>query len=440
MLTAEELQKKKKREAELQWQKILAYYMMETYVMKAEALAEAEMQAAYRATDQFIQRHGLLQRLFEKKGDGPSPAELLMEIGKDEPLDSPLGELFFEMQKKPLSEGKLTHALTRVIAEEPPRMIADAQKERERRAEWEREHAKEAEAADSFELVDEEQVRYAARLDKKMAFLRTVMPPELYKELEQRLASGEYTFNADQLGAQEKQQEHKRDYQSYVKEKRVEPEEKAGKLANAGDVYSAAAYVIAAYEQKDAPEFDEAKADARAMEISGSRAFKVYMKGHPGNLLAAARGTAVEDTHDGIAALDADLSRRDAILTDVRDSLKNMATGKTPCFHQMLSALDRYVNADTEPSQQEKESLVSALGTYVSKDCAPDSGELDTACFTQAMRAVKALLPEKKFAAVLDMVNEGRAPKVKAEDFDLEIASNATKRQITEPQRILNPH
>lgn len=93
-----------------------------------------------------------------------------MEIGKDEPLDSPLGELFFEMQKKPLSEGKLTHALTRVIAEEPPRMIADAQKERERRAEWEREHAKEAEAADSFELVDEEQVRYAARLDKKWRF------------------------------------------------------------------------------------------------------------------------------------------------------------------------------------------------------------------------------------------------------------------------------
>lgn len=419
MLTAEELRRKKKREMELQWRKILAYYMMETYVTKAEAQAVAEMQVAYRATGQFIQKHGILQRLFEKQGNGPSPAELLMEIGKDEPPDSPLGELYSEIQKSPLSEEKLTEAMERVVVEEPPRMIAEAQKERERRARWERENAKSIEAAGGFELVDEGRVRYEARFDKKMALLSTLMPPEAYKELEQAIASGEYMIDPDQLGVQENQPESKRDYQSYVKEKRVEPEEKAGKLANAGDVYSAAAYVIAAYEQKDAPEFDEAKADARAMELSGSRAFKAYMKGHPGNLLAAARGTAVEETHDGIAALDADLSRRDAILTDARDSLKSMATGKTACFHQMLNALDRYVNADTEPSQQEKESLVGALGTYVSKDCAPDSSEMDVACFTQAMRAAKALLPEKKFEVVLDMVNVGREPKAKAEDFDM---------------------
>ena len=31
MLTAEELEKKKKRDAERMWKKILAYYMMETY-------------------------------------------------------------------------------------------------------------------------------------------------------------------------------------------------------------------------------------------------------------------------------------------------------------------------------------------------------------------------------------------------------------------------
>ena len=37
MLTPEELEKKKKREAELRWKKILAYYMMETYVTKAQA-------------------------------------------------------------------------------------------------------------------------------------------------------------------------------------------------------------------------------------------------------------------------------------------------------------------------------------------------------------------------------------------------------------------
>ncbi len=433
MLAAEELERKKKRDAELMWRKILAYYMMETYVTKAEAAAEAEMRAAYYATSRYVKERGLLQSLFEKNGSGPAPMELLAELGKDEPLDSPLGELWAEVQRKPASEKKLANALTRVIAEEPPRVLADAEKERERRAEWEHAHAQEAAASDGFELVDEEQVRYETKLNKKMAFLRTVMPPELYKELEQKLTSGEYTIDAAQL--QEKQPERKHDYKSYVAEKRVEPKEKEGKLANAGNVYSAAAYMLAAYEQKDAPEFDEAKADARAMELSGSRAFKAYMKGHPGNLLAAARGIAIEETHDGVATLDADLSRRDAILTDVRDSLKNMASGKTKRFHHMLSALDRFVNADTEPSQQERNELAVTLADYVCTDCAPDSREADSACFTQAMRAVKAIVPEKDFSALVDRVNIGREPKVKAVDFDM--APPAAKKAQEEPAREL---
>ena len=426
MLTAEELEKKKKREAELMWKKILAYYMMETYVTKAQARAEAELRNAYLATNRYVKEHGLLNRLLEKKGNEPSPAELLMEIGKFEPPDSPLGELFQEMQKDPPSEEKLNQALTRVIVEEPPRVIADAQKEQERKTEWERSHAKDKEAAGDFELVDEEHVRYEERLNKKMAFLRAVMPPELYKELEQKLETGEYTLSPQQLEEPEKR---KRDYKSYVEEKRVEPEEKAGKLANAGDVYSAAAYMLAAYEQKDAPEFDEAKADVRAMELSGSRAFKAYMKGHPGNLLAAARGTAVEETHNGVAALDADLSRRDAILTNTRDSLKKLATGKTPCFHRMLNALDRFVNADTEPTQEEKAGLVNALGDYITTDGSPKSREYNKECFTQAMCSVKALLPEQDFEKVVEQVNVGREPKVKAADFD---APEPVKERIRE--------
>ncbi len=152
MLTAEELAKKKQREAELQWQRILAYYMMETYVTKAQALAEAEMRAAYHATSRFVMEHGLLRSLFEnKKGNGPSPAELLSEIGKDEPPDSPLGELWAQMRSGTASEEKLTKALTRVIVEKPPRILAGAQKEQKRRAEWERLHAPEK---DFLGLID----------------------------------------------------------------------------------------------------------------------------------------------------------------------------------------------------------------------------------------------------------------------------------------------
>ena len=75
MLTAEELEKKKKREAELMWKKILAYYMMETYVTKAQARAEAELRNAYLATNRYVKEHGLLNRLayscagVEQQGD-----------------------------------------------------------------------------------------------------------------------------------------------------------------------------------------------------------------------------------------------------------------------------------------------------------------------------------------------------------------------------------
>ena len=434
MPTAEELEKKKKREAELMWKKILAYYMMETYVMKAQAQAEAELRNAYLATSRYV-KECALSRLLEKKGDGPSPAELLAELAALEPPDSPLGELWAEMRRKPPSEKKLTNALTRVIEKEPPRMLEDARKERERRSEWERSHEKEIEAAGDFELVDEEKLRYEQRLAKKMAFFRVVLPPEVYRELAHHLETGAYTLSAAQLDALEEPPERKRDYKAYMEEKRVEPQEKAGRLANAGDVYSAAAYMLAAWEQRDAPAFDEQKADRRAMELSGKRAFKAYMKGHPGSLLAAARGTAVEAVYDGVAALDSDLSRRDAILADARDSLKKMTAGKTACFHRMLNALDRFVNADTEPSKRERSELTVALAEYITTDCAPGSREINTDCFRQAMRSVKALVPEKDFSAFVNRINIGREPKVRAADFDL--APAVREKAQAEPARQL---
>ena len=421
-------EREKKRKEELLWQKILMYYMYQEYVAKPQLQAEAEMRNADLAMRGFIIKRGLLNRLLQRVGNEPSPAELLMQFAQYEAPDSPLGELAREMRKNPPSEEKVAKAIERVVVEEPTRMVEAAAKEKERRTEWQRAHAKEIKNAGDFEIVDPERVRYEQLLEMKMKFLRVVMPPELYKELAHKLETGEYTISPEQLKEQEKQQEEqkkqqvKKDYETYTKEKRVEPKEKAGKLANAGDVYSAAAYMIAAYEQKDNPEFDEKKADARAMELSGSRAFKAYMKGHPGNLLAAARGTAIKETSEGVTALDADLSRRDAVLSKTRDSLKKMATGKTACFHKMLNALDHFVNEDTEPSKDEKNSLVSALGEYIAKDGSPKSREYDKECFTQAMCSVKALLPDKDFEKVVEHVNEGRDPKVKSADFDLEPA------------------
>ena len=467
MPTPEELEKKKKREAELWWKKVLAYYMMENYVTKAQAEAEESFRSAYHATSQYIEGNSLVSRLFAKEGDKPSAAEILMDIGRDEPTDSPLGKLYAEMQKQPRSEEMIARALGRVIVEEPPRMVDAAHEETKRRAKWKQAHEKEAEAADGFEIVDAEQVRYEEKLSKKMAFFRTIMDPEVYKALEQQMVEAhkltpkmlreaemelkeerKAQHKAGQIEEQEKEKEKeqekerkknsekKRDYKDYMKEKRVDPKEKAGKLANAGDVYSAAAYMLAAWEQKDEKEFDEEKADARAMQLSGSRAFKAYMKGHPGNLLEAARGNAVEETHNGVKALADDLERRDAILTQTRDNLKKMATGKTPAFHKMLNALDRFVNEDTEPSMEEKKSLVNALADYILTDCSPQSREMNRDCFTNAMCSVKALIPEEQFEKVVEQVNVDRNPKVKAADFELDPA--ALQKKAPEPVKEQN--
>ena len=446
MPTATEWERERKRREELLWQRVLSYYMYQEYVAKPQAAAEAELGNAFRAVTGFVDKHGIVSRLFRKNGNEPSPAELLMQFAQYEPKDSPLGQLAEEMRKNPPSEEKVAKAIERVVVEEPTRMFEAAEREKTRRTEWRRMHAKDIKAAGDFELVDEERVRYERMLEIKMKFLRTVMPPELFKELSHKLETGEYIVDLKKIKEQEEkrkeerekqEKQEKKDYKAYVKEKRVEPQEKAGKLANAGDVYSAAAYMLAAYEQKDDPEFDEKKADARAMELSGSRAFKSYMKGHPGNLLAAARGTAVKETSEGVSALDADLSRRDAVLTQTRDSLKKMATGRTACFHKMLNALDHFVNEDTEPTKDERDSLVSALGEYIAKDGSPKSREYDKECFTQAMCSVKALLPDKDFDRVVEQVNVGRDPKVKAADFDLELTGPTLAPEIAAPELVL---
>ena len=429
MPTEEELKEKKKREAAQQWKKLLAYYMMDTYVTKRDEKARAAAITAYQATSQFVEEHGLVNRLFERMRDGRNAAELFRELAQDEQPDSPIGELAAELRKEQPSEEKLARSLTRVIAEEPARMLEAERKEQDRRAAWRRAHP----LADDgilpeFELAEQQRVtRYEMKKSKTLTALGAFLPPEQLRELEAVLAAQHRDIEAEERAAEQSQPEQQQQRQTptfaqYVEQKKLPAkvimEEKAGQLAHSGEIYTAAAYMIAAYEQKDEKEFDPQKADMRAMQLSGSRAFKTYMKGHPGSLIAAAKGTAVEETRDGVAALDADLKRRDAVLAETRDNLKHMATGKTPAFHKMLSALDRFVNEDTEPTQQEKADTMKALAEYITTDCAPNSREFDGACFTEAMRSVKALVPEQDFEKVVEQVNVGREPKVKVEDFD----------------------
>jgi len=69
----------------------------------------------------------------------------------------------------------------------------------------------------------------------------------------------------------------------------------------------------------------------------------------------------------------------------------------------------------------------------VFKDCAPTNREADPACFTQTMRCLKVLLPEQKFADVINEANRGHEPKVKSEDFEIEPEPREAERH--EPER-----
>ena len=435
---------RKKRAAAERWKMILAYYMMQQIQQRQKAV-EAVMPSAFdifKLSAEFIKENSVLAKFTERGADGKSAVDLLEQIVADEKPNSVFRRLHEELHREPRSEEELSEALTRVVAEVPSALMEEADQEAANKAERQKSYG---DLADDFVIVDHEDIEYQQRLRRKMTFLQRILPPALYNKLEQDLRR-QRTFSYDEreqedLGreAPSQPEPQRQTYLQYVAERRVEPKERQGKLANLNDVYTAAAYMIAAYEQKDEPTFDPEKADARAMELSGSRAFRVYMKGHPGSLVAAARNTGVESTHDDIEALDADLKHRDAILAGARDNLKKMATGKTQCFHQMLNALDRFVNADTEPSKQEKVGLVKAMGEYVMKDCAPNSREADAACFKQTMCAMKALVPEKDFNTILDQVNISRDPKVRSEDFDqLEMVHDAPERG--EPVRELRPN
>lgn len=440
-----ELERKKKLREQQWWKTVLAYYMMEGYRKELEqAYAQMSPLAAFESMSQMMLKNGAVDKLFEKKEGMLSPLEMLERMNPEE--GSAFHELLTEMKRKPPLRRNLARATARVVVEEPPRVLERAAKERERTEEWKRAHPQK----EYDPKLDEKHQQYEDRLQCEMSLLRMVMPPKLFKDLcsELERQGRKVDLERDFMGvkdpkAKKEKEQEQATYKRYVEKNRVDPKEKAGKLANSDDVFTAAAYMLAAYEQKDNPEFDERKADARAMELSGSRAFRVYMKGHPGSMLAAARNTGLEATHDSITALDGELKHRDAVLCDARDSLKSIATGKTARFHKMLNTLDRFTNMDVEPSKEEKRDLTLALADYAVNDCAPTSREGDKLSFQQSMRAIKALVPEKDFDALIDRVNIGRDPKVKAADFDLPVAGKqapereAPEAALGEAQRVL---
>ena len=427
--------KRRKKEREAEWKKILAYYMMEK--LKVERRQEAAMRAfaeRYTAiiTAELVVKEKKLAALFRKEPGRLSAVEILKKMCPNEEKNSPFRKLYDKISKEPISEQEAEKAIAEVIAEAPPMILESAKAERERKEKWQQEQIRQREAdpvAAKLHILeeDEEALRYAKKMRHRLSCLRKLMPQELFQNLCNGLAREGHAVNVNELEIPEEEPQHMT-YEEYTARKKAQMQMHDGKFVNADNVYTSAAYMLAAYEQKDLPVFNAAVADERARQLFGTKAFRVYLDSHPGSLVAAAQGAFMDITHEGIVKLEAELQKRDAVLNTVSRNLRQSATGKTQRFYKMLNKLERFAGSPVEPSEAERKDLLASMGEYILKDCAPDSKEYDEACFKDAMCAVKALIPAESFGKVLDQVNKGRVSKVEAGDF-AEPAPRAEEKQ-----------
>ena len=144
------------------------------------------------------------------------------------------------------------------------------------------------------------------------------------------------------------------------------------------------------------------------MELSGSKAFRYFMKCHPGSLLAAARNTGLEVTQKDFVKLEKKLKNRDEVLNAVLDGLKGQTGGRSAEFHRMTNALDRFVSAPEEPGTQEKNALSLQLAQFVMTEGNPNNPGYQWGTSMLAAKALKAMLPKKDFNTFLLQANLNR--------------------------------
>lgn len=421
VLTPAEQEEERKKQAAAWQQKLVTYYLNQMYheeLDRAEVQYRPEPLIVYMA--QYIRERHIMQKLYEKQAGQLSAVEILEKMDKYQEEDSPFRSLLKDIKENPQQEEKIVRSLSRCVEEAPVQILnrtrrANAMR-RKRAAKRPEEQQAEAEEQRRQELREEERMRY------EMTFLRCVMPPELYKQLCDQLSrEGRMVDPAkDFLFVPEQAEKSGVTYKEYVARHMVSPREREGQLGNMDEICTAAAYMLAANEQKDSAEFDEKEADMRAMEISGSKAFRAYMQSHPGSLLAAARNTGIDATSRELNALDAALTQRDGVLASVRDAMRRNASGNTADYHKLMNALDRFVSSPEEPPEQVKNELSLKLAQYVMTEGNPTSPNYKKENCDLAARALKALLPKKDFDAFLTTANQSRSPgqKLRAEELE----------------------
>ena len=423
-LTPAEQEKERKRRDAAWWKKVITYYLNQMYheeLDPAERQYRTEPLIVYMAG--YIREQRLLDKLREKKPGQLSAIELLEKMEKYQEEDSPFRTLLHDLKESPEDEKKIAESVTRCVEEAPQRILNRGRRNAVHIKMPAKKETGEPEKPEQQPEIDPEE---AERTRYEMTLLRGLMPQQLYLKLCEGLIEQGRMKDPETEFLFEPEEKPGPTYEEYVAQHKTDPKEREGELGNMDDIFTSAAYVLAAYEQRKSPWFDEKKADARAMQLSGSKAFRAFVKSHPGSLLAAAGNTGVGATYRELTALEKKLKAQDEALTPIRAAMRARATGKTAAYHQMMNALNRFAASD-DPSPKEKDALRMKLAGFIMTDGNPGSQHYNREDCLLAAGAMKVLLSKKEFDTFLTAANAVRPPdeKLHMEELDAVLADPA---------------
>lgn len=172
-LQREDPWEKRRREERERWTKMIAYVLTQRYAEEKARIEREYPILPLDVLDRLLREREInAKKLLEGQNGEPSCFELLErleELGASLPLDGLLAAL----RQNPPEDAAVTRAVSKVVEEVPPRVVEDEHREMTRRREQKV----------ASDRLDDTGKSYEERFRLEMSLLRTLMPPELYKEL-----------------------------------------------------------------------------------------------------------------------------------------------------------------------------------------------------------------------------------------------------------------
>lgn len=164
---------KKRREEKEHWAKVIAYVLMQHYASEKARIEREYPVLPLDVLDRLLRERELsAKKLLEKRDGGPSCFELLERLEKLG-IGGPFDGLLTALRQNPPEDAAVTRAVSKMVEEVPPLVVANEGREMERRRERKIEQ----------DRLDDEGKSYEERFLLEMTVLRDVMPPNLYQEL-----------------------------------------------------------------------------------------------------------------------------------------------------------------------------------------------------------------------------------------------------------------